>query len=168
MVDLFQQPLIAPSRSQQSEMPRVATAPSSEMGILRRVIDPGRPFVSEDAARGILKLSFSAADPLLFQIDHVIAQQHGGEAVVSSTATTLGTSFSMAGRDSHWLDENRQGHDTSPLHQRSRMSRCWLACGNASPMARRGRWVAPQRAKHRQTSDMSCLAEAIRPQRCCR
>ena len=56
------------------------------MGILRRAIDPGRPFVSEDAARGILKLSFSAADPLPFQIDHVIAQQHGGEAVLDNLA----------------------------------------------------------------------------------
>ena len=43
-------------------MPRVATAPSSEMGILRRIVDRDQPFLSEDAARGILKLSFSAAD----------------------------------------------------------------------------------------------------------
>ena len=43
-------------------MPRSPTAPSSEMGILRRVIDPDQPFLSEDAAQGILRLNFDAAD----------------------------------------------------------------------------------------------------------
>ena len=32
------------------------------MGILRRVVDPDQPFLSPDAARAILRLSFSAAD----------------------------------------------------------------------------------------------------------
>ncbi|MBC7821262.1 MAG: hypothetical protein IAG10_30615 [Planctomycetaceae bacterium] len=32
------------------------------MSILRRVVDPDQPFLSADAARGILRLSFGAAD----------------------------------------------------------------------------------------------------------
>jgi hypothetical protein len=37
-------------------------APTSEMAILRRVVDPDRPFLSEEAARSILGLRFSTAD----------------------------------------------------------------------------------------------------------
>ena len=43
-------------------MPRSAIAPSSEMAILRRVVNPDQPFLSRDAARGILKLDFSTDD----------------------------------------------------------------------------------------------------------
>src|SRR5438105_9331932 len=43
-------------------MPKVATAPTSEMAILRRVIDPEEPFLSAEAARAILRLRFSASD----------------------------------------------------------------------------------------------------------
>jgi hypothetical protein len=43
-------------------MPKSKSAPVSEMSILRRVVDPERPFLSQDAARAILGLSFSAAD----------------------------------------------------------------------------------------------------------
>jgi hypothetical protein len=32
------------------------------MAILRRVVDPDRPFLSEEAARAILRLTFCAAD----------------------------------------------------------------------------------------------------------
>ena len=44
------------------------TEPSSEMAILRRVIDPDQPFLSEEAARAILRLQLSPADR-----DHVDA-----------------------------------------------------------------------------------------------
>jgi hypothetical protein len=39
------------------------TAPGpSEMDIFRRIVDPETPFFSEEAARGILRLKFAAAD----------------------------------------------------------------------------------------------------------
>ena len=34
----------------------------SEMDIFRRVVDPDEPFLSDKAARGVLRLDFSAAD----------------------------------------------------------------------------------------------------------
>lgn len=43
-------------------MPRTVTEPTSEMAILRRVIDPERPFLSKEAARAILRLRFSSTD----------------------------------------------------------------------------------------------------------
>ena len=43
-------------------MPRVAIDPTSEMAILRRVVDPEKPFPSIEAARAILRLRFSARD----------------------------------------------------------------------------------------------------------
>ena len=43
-------------------MPRTATVTTSEMAILRRVVDPEQPFQSADAARAILRLRFSASD----------------------------------------------------------------------------------------------------------
>ena len=43
-------------------MPRTATVTTSEMAILRRVVDPEQPFHSADAARAILRLRFSASD----------------------------------------------------------------------------------------------------------
>ena len=43
-------------------MPKSISPPVSEMSILRRVVDPERPFLSQDAARAILGLSFNAAD----------------------------------------------------------------------------------------------------------
>ena len=39
-----------------------ATAETSEMAILRRIVDPEQPFLSEEAARAMLRLGFSAAD----------------------------------------------------------------------------------------------------------
>lgn len=39
-----------------------ATAETSEMAILRRVVDPEQPFLSEEAARAILRLDFHADD----------------------------------------------------------------------------------------------------------
>lgn len=43
-------------------MPRTATESTSEMAILRRVIDPDTPFLSEEAARAILRLTFDSTD----------------------------------------------------------------------------------------------------------
>ncbi len=43
-------------------MARTATVTTSEMAILRRVVDPQRPFQSPEAARAILRLGFSTAD----------------------------------------------------------------------------------------------------------
>ena len=43
-------------------MPRTATAPSSEMSILRRIVNPDQPYLSKDAAREFLRLGFSPAD----------------------------------------------------------------------------------------------------------
>ncbi len=43
-------------------MAKTATAPTSEMAILRRVVDSVREVLSEDAARAILRLRFSASD----------------------------------------------------------------------------------------------------------
>src|SRR5262245_54872151 len=39
-----------------------SVAESNEMAILRRVVDPEQPFLSEEAAKAILQLQFSAAD----------------------------------------------------------------------------------------------------------
>jgi hypothetical protein len=43
-------------------MPRTKTVPTSEMAILRRVVDSDQRVLSEDAARAILRLRFSAPD----------------------------------------------------------------------------------------------------------
>jgi hypothetical protein len=43
-------------------MPRTASEQTSEMAILRRVVDAEEPFESPDAARAILRLRFSPHD----------------------------------------------------------------------------------------------------------
>ena len=43
-------------------MPKTITRPTSEMAILRRVVDPDDPFQSVDAARAILRFCFGARD----------------------------------------------------------------------------------------------------------
>jgi hypothetical protein len=43
-------------------MPRTAMDPTSEMAILRRVVDAEEPFQSADAAQEILRFRFSARD----------------------------------------------------------------------------------------------------------
>ncbi len=43
-------------------MPTTTLAPTSEMAILRRVVDPEQPFLTADAARALLRLEFSASD----------------------------------------------------------------------------------------------------------
>jgi hypothetical protein len=40
----------------------LATAETSEMAILRRVVDPEQPFLSAEAARAILRLDFHTDD----------------------------------------------------------------------------------------------------------
>jgi len=41
-------------------MSTAPAGPPSEMAILRWVVDPEEPFLSEEAARAILRLNFSA------------------------------------------------------------------------------------------------------------
>jgi hypothetical protein len=43
-------------------MPRTSAVETSEMAILRRVVDSDEPVLSPDAARAILRLRFGAAD----------------------------------------------------------------------------------------------------------
>lgn len=43
-------------------MSRASSEPTSEMAILRRIVDADRASLSEDAARAILRLRFAAAD----------------------------------------------------------------------------------------------------------
>ena len=43
-------------------MPRTTTVPTSEMAILRRVVDSDQRVLSTDAARAILRLRFSVSD----------------------------------------------------------------------------------------------------------
>jgi hypothetical protein len=43
-------------------MPRTPTVNTSEMAILRRVVDPEEPFLAPEAARAILRLRFSTSD----------------------------------------------------------------------------------------------------------
>jgi hypothetical protein len=40
----------------------LATAETSEMAILRRIVDPEQPFLSAEAARVLLRLDFNADD----------------------------------------------------------------------------------------------------------
>ncbi len=40
----------------------LATAETSEMAILRRVVDPEQPFLSAEAAQALLRLDFNADD----------------------------------------------------------------------------------------------------------
>ncbi len=40
----------------------MAMTETSEMAILRRIIDPEQPFLSAEAARAILRMGFNAAD----------------------------------------------------------------------------------------------------------
>jgi hypothetical protein len=42
-------------------VPKTVTGPS-EVDIFRRIVDPEKPFFSEEAARGILRLQFAKAD----------------------------------------------------------------------------------------------------------
>jgi hypothetical protein len=51
-----------PTTDQRSKtMPKTVPGPS-DVDIFRRIVDPEKPFFSEEAARGILRLRFAAAD----------------------------------------------------------------------------------------------------------
>ena len=53
------------------------TEPSSEMAILRRIVDPDHPFLSEEAAHAILRLRFSQADR--DRMDELAAKNREGQ-----------------------------------------------------------------------------------------
>ena len=54
-----------------------ATTETSEMAILRRIVDPEQPFLSEEAARAILRLDFTAADRA--RMNHLAAKNREGK-----------------------------------------------------------------------------------------
>jgi hypothetical protein len=54
-----------------------ATVETSEMEILRRVVDPEQPFLSPEAARAILRLDFHARDRT--RMNHLAAQNRAGK-----------------------------------------------------------------------------------------
>lgn len=58
-------------------MARTAYAPTSEMAILRRVVNPDEPFFSLEAANAILQLTFSAADRL--RMDRLASRNREGK-----------------------------------------------------------------------------------------
>lgn len=53
------------------------TTETSEMAILRRIIDPEQPFLSEEAAQAILRLDFSVADRT--RMDQLAAKNREGK-----------------------------------------------------------------------------------------
>lgn len=58
-------------------MPKTAIEPTNEMAILRRVIDPERPFPSKAAARAILRLAFKPSDRA--RINQLAARNRDGK-----------------------------------------------------------------------------------------
>ncbi len=54
-----------------------ATTETSEMAILRRIVDPEQPFLSEEAAWTTLRLDFSAADRT--RMDQLAAKNREGK-----------------------------------------------------------------------------------------
>ena len=59
------------------DMPKTATVPSSEMAILRRVVDSDQRILSAEAARAILRLRFSTADRV--RMDRLAARNRHGK-----------------------------------------------------------------------------------------
>ena len=57
-------------------MPRIATVTTSEMAILRRVVDPEQPFQSADAARAILRF---ASAPRTARMNRLAAKNRLGK-----------------------------------------------------------------------------------------
>ena len=53
------------------------TTETSEMAILRRIVDPEQPFLSQEAARAILRLDFTAADRA--RMNHLAAKNRAGK-----------------------------------------------------------------------------------------
>jgi hypothetical protein len=56
-------------------MPSITT--ESEMAILRRVVDPGQPFLSVEAAEAILRLDFHADD--LMRMNQLAEKNRAGQ-----------------------------------------------------------------------------------------
>jgi hypothetical protein len=54
---------------------------TSEMAILRRIIDPEQPFLSAEAARAILRLDFSATDRV--RMNQLAAKNREGKLTIS-------------------------------------------------------------------------------------
>ncbi|MBI3756735.1 MAG: hypothetical protein HY267_02040 [Deltaproteobacteria bacterium] len=54
-----------------------ATVETSEMAILRRVVDPEQPFLSTEAARAILRLDFQVRDRT--RMNQLAAQNRAGK-----------------------------------------------------------------------------------------
>jgi hypothetical protein len=59
----------------------MAMIETSEMAILRRIIDPEQPFLSAEAARAILRLDFNAADRT--RMNQLAAKNREGKLTVS-------------------------------------------------------------------------------------
>ncbi len=57
-------------------MPKTVLRPS-EVDIFRRIVDPEQPFLSEEAAQGILRLRFAAAD--LERMNELAARNREGK-----------------------------------------------------------------------------------------
>ena len=55
----------------------LATAETSEMEILRRIVDPKQPFLSAEAARALLRLDFNADDRT--RMNQLAAKNRGGK-----------------------------------------------------------------------------------------
>ena len=55
----------------------LATAETSEMAILRRIVDPEQPFLSAEAARVLLRLDFNADDRT--RMNQLAAKNRGGK-----------------------------------------------------------------------------------------
>ena len=58
-----------------------ATTETSEIAILRRIVDPEQPFLSEEAARAILRLDFTAADRA--RMNHLAAKNREGKLTLT-------------------------------------------------------------------------------------
>ena len=58
-----------------------ATIETSEMAILRRIVDPEQPLLPEEAARAILRLDFSAADRA--RMNQLAAKNREGKLTLS-------------------------------------------------------------------------------------
>lgn len=60
----------------------VITTETSEMAILRRIVDPEQPFLSAEAARAILRLDFSTADRA--RMNQLAAKNREGKLTASA------------------------------------------------------------------------------------
>jgi hypothetical protein len=103
-------------------MPKTATDLTSEMAILRRVVDPSRPFQSADAARAILRMRFGASDRA--RMNRLAAKNRraklapGEEAALDNyirVGQTLGILQSKARRTLKAIDGGRDDNEPRPV-----------------------------------------------------